>query len=163
MIEIVAAMEDLTRAIGKGGMIPWRLPEDMERFKSLTSGHKVIMGRKTYESIPPKFRPLPNRTNIVVSRAWSTGDDVIIARSPREALEIVGPNETGFVIGGGEIYAATLPFASKIHLTVVQYSGVDGDAFFPALDIHWVCLKVERSLNPRNQFPVSYLTYVHLR
>ena len=118
--------------IGRDGRIPWRLPEDMVRFRELTMGHPVVMGRKTWETLPDRFRPLPGRGNVVVTRNpdWSTqGADR--AGSIQDALELVASEPQVFVIGGGEIYTAALPYADELLLTEID-ADVEGDTTFPA-------------------------------
>ncbi len=118
--------------IGRDGGIPWRLPEDMARFRELTMGHPVVMGRRTWESLPDQFRPLPGRGNVVVTRNsdWSAqGADR--AGSIDEALRLLDSEQHVFVIGGGEIYAAALPFADELLLTEID-ADVEGDTTFPA-------------------------------
>lgn len=132
-VTIIAAIGKDTRALGKNGDLLWHLPEDMKRFKELTTGHTVIMGRKTWESLPEKFRPLPNRTNIVITRDSSyvvTG--ATIAHSLPEAIEKARAIEHAeiFIIGGAQIYAEALPLANRLYLTLVD-SEVQGDVFFP--------------------------------
>lgn len=120
--------------IGRGGTIPWWLPEDVAHFKALTTGHAVVMGRKTWESIPDRFRPLPGRRNVVVTRNpdWSA-EGAERAGSLEEALRLVEDAERVFVIGGAEIYAAALPLADELLLTEIDLE-VEGDTFFPAWD-----------------------------
>jgi dihydrofolate reductase len=120
--------------IGRDGGIPWRLPEDMARFKALTTGHAVVMGRRTWESLPDRFRPLPERRNVVVTRnsGW-TADGAERAESFDHALQLVANEPRVFVIGGGEIYAAALPLADELLLTEIDLD-VEGDAFFPSFD-----------------------------
>ena len=120
--------------IGRDGGIPWRLAEDMQRFRSLTTGHPVVMGRRTWESLPDRFRPLPGRGNVVVTRnsEWSAqGADR--AGSIEEALGLLESEARVFVIGGGEIYAAALPFADELVLTEID-AEIEGDTTFPAWD-----------------------------
>ncbi len=133
MVNIIVAVAD-NWCIGKNGALPWRIPEDMKRFKELTSGHPVIMGRKTWESLPEEFRPLPNRTNIVVTRQsdYHLPTGVELAVSLEQALTN-HEREDVFVIGGAQIYAAALPLAQHLYVTHVAKT-VDGDAFFPAID-----------------------------
>ncbi len=133
-ISIIVALGDKTRAIGKNGGLIWQIPEDIKRFKELTLNHPVIMGRKTWESIPEKFRPLKNRMNIVITR---NSDFVAIgaikAESFERALEIAVKSPGSgkiFVIGGAEIYSQALQAADTLHLTLVQ-SDEKGDVFFP--------------------------------
>ena len=118
--------------IGRDGGIPWRLPEDMERFRSLTMGHPVVMGRHTWESLPDQFRPLPGRGNVVVTRNpdWSAqGADR--AGSIEEAFDLLESESQVFVIGGGEVYAAALPSADELVLTEID-ADIEGDATFPS-------------------------------
>lgn len=132
MISLVVAMAR-NRTIGAGGRLPWHLPEDLKRFKAVTTGHPIVMGRKTFESIG---RPLPGRTNIVVTRdAAKTIPGCVVAGSLDEALAKasapgVPGNEEVCVIGGGEIYRQALPRADRLYLTLIDRD-VDGDAFFP--------------------------------
>jgi dihydrofolate reductase len=120
--------------IGRDGTIPWRLPEDMQRFRALTMGHPVVMGRRTWESLPDAYRPLPGRRNVVLTRnpEWS-GEGAVRAGSLEEALELVGEARDVFVIGGAELYAASLPLADELVLTELD-ADVEGDTFFPAFD-----------------------------
>ncbi|MFD1811096.1 dihydrofolate reductase [Rhodococcus gannanensis] len=123
--------------IGRDNAIPWRIPEDMAAFKAVTSGHPVIMGRRTWDSLPPRFRPLSDRRNIVVTRdrEWSA-DGAEVVHSVDDALALAGTGET-WVMGGGEIYAATLDRADRLVVTEVDLD-VDGDAYAPALGPEWV-------------------------
>ncbi|MBD0861337.1 dihydrofolate reductase [Gordonia sp. zg691] len=125
-------------AIGRGNTIPWRVPEDMARFKQLTLGHPVVMGRKTWDSLPPRFRPLPGRENIVVTRNadWSA-DGATVARSIDEALALAGDVETVGVIGGGEIYRAALKFATELCVTEIDVDVEGADAFAPEIAGEW--------------------------
>lgn len=125
------------RAIGSKSQLLWNLPEDLKRFKTLTTGHPVIMGRKTWESIPPKFRPLPGRTNIVITKnnAYEAPGAVIANsfESARATAEQAAGAEETFVIGGGEIYEEALPHVSRLYLTLVD-DDKDGDTFFPSYE-----------------------------
>ena len=129
IVLVVAAARN--GVIGKDGAIPWRLPEDMKRFKALTLGHAVVMGRKTWDSLPPKNRPLPGRRNLVVTRDtnWQAEG------AERVTLEAVLAGDV-FVIGGAEIYRAALPLAGRIELTEVQ-GDFDGDAHFTFDRAQW--------------------------
>lgn len=119
--------------IGIENRLPWHLPEDLKHFKALTTGNAVIMGRKTWESLPPKFRPLPERLNIVVTRDRGyVADGATVAHSLPEAVAAAGDRKA-FVIGGAEIYAQALPLATRLEITEVD-ADIPGDAFFPALD-----------------------------
>jgi dihydrofolate reductase len=116
---------DRSRLIGDGGKLPWHLPEDMKRFKALTEGGIVLMGRKTYESIPDRFRPLSNRVNVVVSRSWTESPEpgVVVFSSPEEAVQWAraeAGERTIWVIGGAELYQQLLPVCDEVHLTLVN-------------------------------------------
>ncbi len=123
-ILIIAAL-DRNRVIGRDGKLPWHCPEDLKRFKRLTTGHVVLMGRKTYESLG---KPLPHRRNVVVSSRQIEG--VESYRSLSEALESLGDVETLFIIGGGEVFRQALPLADGMHLTIIEGEH-EGDTFFP--------------------------------
>jgi dihydrofolate reductase len=129
-VSVVAAVAR-DGVIGRDGGIPWRIPEDMARFRELTTGHAVVMGRRTWESLPDQFRPLPGRDNVVVTRNpdWSAhGADR--AGSVEDALELLDSAPRVFVIGGGEIYAAALQFADELLLTEID-AAIEGDTIFP--------------------------------
>ena len=136
---IVAVAEN--GVIGKDNDLIWHLPNDMRFFKETTTGHHVIMGRKNFESIPHKYRPLPNRTNIVITRRSDyKAEGCIVVHSVEEALEVAknnGDNEA-FIIGGGQIYRIALEkdLVDKIYITKVHHS-FDGDTFFPELSNKW--------------------------
>jgi dihydrofolate reductase len=135
-ISLIAATGQ-NRELGKDGRLLWRLPNDMQRFKELTTGHPVIMGRKTWESLPQMFRPLPGRTNIVVTRqvGYDAPGAVVVDGLPDAflaAADAPGANET-FVIGGGELYALALPYATHLYLTLVDVTA-DADTFFPSYE-----------------------------
>ncbi len=125
--------------IGRGGELPWHLPSDLKRFKELTIGHAVIMGRRTYESLPAKVRPLPGRLNVVVSASGNVGGDgAVVASSLEEAVSVAGND--AFVIGGAQIYQQALPLADAVELTLVE-DAIDGDVRFPlgAIGSEWDC------------------------
>ncbi len=126
--------------IGKDGTMPWQLPEDLAHFKQLTHGSPVIMGRKTWDSLPPRFRPLPGRTNIVVTRQENWNEmGAQRSSSLREALQIAEQSKpaTVWVIGGAQIYAQALPLAQRVEVTEIAQD-FDGDAFAPELGLEWV-------------------------
>ena len=135
MITLIAALAK-NGVIGKDNALPWHLPEDLKHFKQLTTGHAVIMGRKTWESLPERFRPLPGRLNIVVTRsAEYQAHGATVVHSLEDAAK-VGPADTAaqrFVIGGAELYAHALPLAQRLELTEIDIE-VEGDARFPAFD-----------------------------
>ncbi len=125
MISIIAALDE-RRGIGKNGQLPWQLPEDLKRFKEITTGHTVIMGRKTFESIG---KPLPNRTNIIITNNLDfQAQDITIAYSLDEALEKAKGDV--FIIGGGEIFNQAILRADKLYLTLVK-GDFNCDTFFP--------------------------------
>lgn len=118
--------------IGNKGKIPWNHPEDMAHFKELTKDGTVIMGRKTWDSLPPKFRPLPGRENIIITRNKQfEADNAIVVNSVTEAI-LNASRETVWVIGGEEIYKQALQFVSEIHVTVI-HEDYEGDAYAPIL------------------------------
>ncbi len=131
MISIIAALAE-NRVIGVNNTLPWRLPNDLKHFRRLTTGHAIVMGRKNYESIG---KPLPERTNIVVTRNRDYRvDGCLIAHSLDEALRLAGGDPEIFVIGGAEIYREALPRADRLYLTQV-HAVVEGDTFFPEIDL----------------------------
>lgn len=123
--------------IGRDGTMPWHLPEDLAHFKRTTASHPVIMGRKTWDSLPARFRPLPGRANIVVTRqtAWSK-IGAQRASSLREALQLCENAEQVWVIGGAQIYAQALPLADELAVTEID-ADVEGDAHAPAIGPEW--------------------------
>lgn len=123
--------------IGKDGIMPWHLPEDLAHFKQLTHGCPVVMGRKTWDSLPPKFRPLPGRTNIVITRNndWQA-EGAQRAASLEEALRQAMPAPDIWVIGGAQIYAQAEPLASRAEVTEIAQD-FEGDAHAPALGPAW--------------------------
>jgi len=121
--------------IGVDNRLPWHLPADLQHFKALTLGNTVIMGRKTWESLPAKFRPLPGRRNVVVTRDGSyRAEGAVVALSLPAAIEAAETGEA-FVIGGAELYAAALPLADRLELTEID-AAFEGDTHFPAIDPH---------------------------
>ena len=132
-IVIIAAVAK-NRVIGKDNTLIWNIPEDMAHFKALTSGQTVIMGRKTWESLPPRFRPLPGRRNIVISRqADFAAPGAELAASLEAALQLAAPAETAFIIGGEQIYRQAMAVADRLEITEVDLEP-EGDAWFPAID-----------------------------
>ena len=132
--------------IGKNGDLPWRLAEDLKWFKKITMGHVVLMGRKTWDSLP---FPLPGRKNWVISRSLEKKEGMQVFRSIEKAEENLQPEEQIFVIGGGEIYAQTLSKCREIYVTEVLQSIEDGDAFFPSFEKDF---KVEEILDENEAF-----------
>ncbi len=133
VLALIAALAR-NRVIGIDNRMPWHLPEDMKFFRETTRGRPVIMGRKTWESLPDAFRPLPGRLNIVVSRnAGYRPTGATVVGSLPDALAAAGAAEVVFVIGGAELFRQTLPLADRLLLTEVDQD-FDGDAFFPDFD-----------------------------
>lgn len=133
-LALIAAI-DRQRAIGRGGELLWHEREDQRHFRAMTMGCPVIMGRKTWDSLPAKFKPLPGRRNIVVTRnaAWQA-DGAEAVPSLAAALALTARADKVFVIGGGELYASALPFADELLLTEIDASFDGSDTFFPPLD-----------------------------
>ena len=127
-ISIIAAIAE-NNVIGKDNDLIWYISEDLKRFKALTSGHPIIMGRKTYESLP--FKPLPKRKNIVISNNSNLNfDGAIVVNTPEEALQNCNDEDEVFICGGASIYEYFLPKANKMYLTEVHFE-FEGDTFFP--------------------------------
>jgi dihydrofolate reductase len=144
--------------IGKDNTIPWHIPEDMAHFKQLTQGCPVIMGRKTWDSLPPRFRPLPGRTNIVVTRQsdWQAEGAQPAASLPA-ALALCDGQQTIWVIGGAQIYAQALPLADCIEVTEIEQD-FDGDAVAPALGAEWVATARSHHVSAKG-LPFSFVTF----
>ena len=153
-ITIVAAIAK-NGVIGRDNTLPWRLPEDMKRFKALTMGQAVLMGRKTWESLPDKFRPLPGRFNMVVPpNANYSAEGAAVVTSIDDALRAVGDENEVFVIGGAEIYRLALPRAHRLQLTEINVE-FDGDTYFPSVAREqWA--ETARDHHPANDIPFSY-------
>lgn len=153
---IAAAAEN--NVLGKDNQLIWHISEDLKRFKRLTQGHAVIMGRKTFESLT---KALPNRINIILTRNQNyKAKDAFVAHTPEAALELAGDDPVPFIIGGGEIYSLFLPLANAIELTSVHHA-FEGDAFFPEIDTSkWVLSHQEKQEATDGQpYAFSYLTY----
>ena len=154
MIVIIVA-KSKNNCIGKDGTIPWNIPEDLAFFKKMTTGHTVIMGRKTWESLPKKYKPLPNRKNIVITtqKDYTVPEGVDIIHDTTDIPNLY-PETTRFIIGGAQIYAKTADMANVLYITGVDML-VDGcDTFFPHLDMsQWVRV----ACNQGNNF--SIITY----
>ncbi|MFA8434009.1 MAG: dihydrofolate reductase [Marinifilaceae bacterium] len=152
-IIVAASRNDV---IGKDNDLIWHLSSDLKRFKSLTTGHHIIMGRKTFESIG---KPLPNRTSIIITRQKDYSvDGCIVVNSLEEALSQVENEEEVFIIGGGSIYQEALEKADKIYLTRVHHD-FDGDTFFPKLNAKdWESVAREDHMpDEKNPFPYSFI------
>ncbi|MBC9798138.1 dihydrofolate reductase [Sinomicrobium weinanense] len=158
MVTIIAAAAE-NNALGKDNDLVWHLPDDFKRFKSLTTGHHIIMGRKTFESFP---KPLPNRTHIVVTRQKDyQGEGCITVHSIEEALQLAREDDQPFIIGGGEIYKLGMPYADKIELSRV-HAGFEADTFFPEIDLNqWELITSEyHPKDEKHQYDFTYLTYI---
>lgn len=138
---IVAVAED--RAIGDKGNLLWHLSSDLKRFKAITTGHTIIMGRKTYDSLPNGA--LPNRRNIVISRQLKSLKDAEVYSDIDEALKATSDEDIVYILGGGEIYKKTFPRADELHITLVHKSYPEADTRFPEWKLtDWNILKQER-------------------
>ncbi len=154
---IVAAAEN--DAIGKGNKLIWHLSNDLKRFKSLTSGHHIIMGRKTFESFP---KPLPNRTHVVITRQadYKAPQGVILVNSLEDAINVSKSDAQPFIIGGGQIYKQALSLADKIELTRVHHD-FEADTFFPKIDstVWKETANVFHKKDEEHDYEFSFLTY----
>lgn len=155
-VSMIWAM-DQNRVIGLRNKIPWRLPADMAYFKRTTTGHSVVMGRKTYESIG---KPLPNRTNIVLTRdPHYRAEGCRIVHSPQEAIAAAEGDEL-FVMGGAEVYALFFPYADRLLSTLID-AKFEGDSFFPDYDpSEWVeTARIPGMVDDKNVYPHTFLVY----
>ncbi len=156
-LTLIAAMAK-NRVIGKDNDLIWHFPEDLKHFKSLTSGHHVIMGRKTFESVG---RPLPKRVNIIITRQKDyQAEGCKIAGSLEEALAMVENDDQPFIVGGAEIYKQSLNFANTIELTLIE-AEYEGDTFFPEFDPSiWKLARGEKKeADDKHAHPYEFLTY----
>ncbi|SFU50564.1 dihydrofolate reductase [Pustulibacterium marinum] len=157
MLTMIAAAAE-NNALGKDNDLAWHLPDDFKRFKKLTSGHHIIMGRKTFESFP---KPLPNRTHIVITRKKDYNPDgCIVVNSLEEAISKIENDETPFIIGGGEIYKLSMATADAIELTRV-HGTFDADTFFPEInEKEWTLVNSEfHEKDEKHNFAFTYETY----
>ncbi|MDG2052614.1 MAG: dihydrofolate reductase [Flavobacteriaceae bacterium] len=158
MITIIAAAGS-NNELGKDNDLVWHLPKDFKRFKKLTTGHHIIMGRKTFQSFP---KPLPNRVHIVITRNTNYhAEGAIIVHSMTEALELAKDDDQAFIIGGGEIYKLGMKIADKIELTRIN-SSFEADTFFPEISSeNWKLISEEFHLkDEKHKFDFSYQTFV---
>lgn len=160
MLSLIVALTHDARVIGRAGGLPWRLSEDLKRFKRLTMGHHIVMGRKTYESIG---RPLPGRTSIVVTRQqqlFTTQPELKQRGSVAEAIALAGDDPEVFVIGGGELFREVLPLADKAYVTWVE-AHLEGDTFFPEFPTPaWKQVSDEYiPQDDKNEFPTRFCVY----
>ncbi len=156
---IVAAGEN--DEIGKDNKLIWHLKDDLRRFKELTSGHHIIMGRKTFESFP---KPLPNRRHIVITRQkdYKVPQGVIVVNTLEDALKNAAADQQPFIIGGGQIYSQAMPYAQKIELTRVHHEFEGADTFFPKIDpAVWKEIDCEtHDQDEEHDYAFSFFTYV---
>ena len=147
-------------AIGKDNALPWHLPEDLRHFKNTTSGKAVIMGRKTWESLPAAFRPLPGRLNIVLTRdRHYIAGGATVAHTLPAALALLPADDEGFVIGGAELYQQALPLAQRLVLTEIDCEVAGADAFFPDFAAHQWC-QLSREEHVSGQSPALHFAFV---
>jgi len=161
MKSIVVAY-DVERTIGLNGRMPWEgeLPADLRHFKELTEGFPVIMGSRTYYSLPDFARPLSNRQNIVLSRSIEEIEGADVVHDLDEAYEIAGEN--AFIIGGADVYRQALPTVNRVFATEIMARTIGGDAFFPALPKKdWEMSDIQDfEAAGRNKYPYSFITYL---
>ncbi len=155
MLSIIVAVSE-NNVIGKDNDLIWHLPRDLKHFKDTTTGHYIIMGRKTFES---NGRPLPNRTNVIITRDKNyTAEGCIVVHSLEEAIKKAENDSEPFIIGGGKIYEQALPSVDRIYLTKIHHS-FDGDTYFPELDMNEWVVTDKRDFEPdeKNRYPFSIL------
>ena len=155
IVSIVVAISE-NNAIGKNNQLLWYLPADLKHFKNITTGHTVIMGRKTYESVG---KPLPNRRNIIITRQDITIEGCEVVKSIEDALALCADEEEVFIVGGADIYRQSMHLTNRIYLTVVHQK-FDADSFFP--EIHydeWLETEQEdHEPDEKNKLPYSFIT-----
>ncbi|WP_282031644.1 dihydrofolate reductase [Winogradskyella eximia] len=157
----IIVAEGENNAIGKDNDLIWHLSDDLKRFKSLTNGHHIIMGRKTFESFP---KPLPNRTHIVITRQkdYSAPSGVIVVNSLDDAIDAARKDKQPFIIGGGEIYKQAMPLVDKLEITRVHASFENADTFFPVIDeTRWKEVsRTTHDADEKHAYAFSFVTYV---
>ena len=157
MIVIIAAIAE-NNALGLNNQLIWHLPNDFKRFKSLTTGHFIVMGRKTFESFP---KPLPNRTHVIITRQKNYNPEgCIVVNSLKEAIDSCPKDEIVYIIGGGEIYTQSIVIADKIEITRVHHA-FQADTYFPEIDLKKWRLTFEEfhSKDEKHQYDFSFQTY----
>lgn len=157
-IAYVVAMDE-NRVIGRDNDLPWRLPDDMRWFREKTLGKPCIMGRKTYDSLPDRFRPLPGRLNIVVTRNSDyQALGAVVVHSVDEALQAAGDVEEVIIVGGGDLFRRLMPVVDRLYLTQVR-GAVGGDVFFPPVDLsQWhETYRQEHPADERHPLPFTWL------
>ena len=155
-LSIIVAIAN-NQVIGVNNTLPWHLPEDLKRFRALTTGHHIIMGRKTYESLG---RLLPGRTTVIVTRNKRYQlEGALIAHSLEAAVALCKNDDEVFLIGGAELYQDGLKLANKLYITEVDLT-VDGDAFFPEFDLNLWQVASREAHTSAQDLPFSYITYI---
>lgn len=160
-LSIIVAMSE-NRVIGRNNQLPWHLPADLKRFKQLTTGHAVVMGRKTFDSIG---KPLPNRRNIVITRDKTFhAEGIDVAHGLDEAIALVKDQDEVFIAGGAEIFREAAGGADRMYITLV-HAEVEGDVFFPEIDwSEWALIEDEKhEADQKNAFPMSFRRYERVR
>ncbi|RKR09709.1 dihydrofolate reductase [Flavobacterium sp. 90] len=158
MIIMIAAVAE-NNALGKNNELVWHLPNDFKRFKSLTTNHHIIMGRKTFESFP---KPLPNRVHVIITRQTDYNPEgCIVVDSIEKAIAACPENEDSYIIGGGEIYNLGLPYADIIEITKVHHT-FEADTFFPKInDREWQLVETEENFkDDKHLYDYTYETYI---
>jgi dihydrofolate reductase len=158
MIILIAAVAE-NNALGKNNDLLWHLPKDFKRFKEITSGHHIIMGRKTFESFP---KPLPNRTHVIITRQKNyIYEGCIVVQDLEKAIAVCPKNETIFVIGGGEIYSQSIHLADQLDITRVHHS-FEADVYFPEIDLTiWeLTSEVFNSKDEKHLYDYTFQTFV---
>lgn len=161
-ISLIAALSK-NRVIGKNNDLPWHLPDDMKYFMQTTKGHHVILGRKNYDSLPEKFKPLPNRTNIVVTHQKDfKANGCVIVHSIQDAIELAKKNNESevFIIGGAEIYKLGLPASHRLYLTEIDAT-IEGDTYFPEFKkVEWTeTSRLHHSADERHKYAFDFVVY----
>lgn len=157
MLSLIVAVDE-NNLIGNKNQLPWHLPADLKYFKSLTTGHPIIMGRKTFQSIG---KPLPNRRNIIITRNKNfVAEGCEFFFDLKEAIKSCITNQECFVIGGAELFRMALPIADRLYLTKIHHS-FEGDTHFPAIkNVDWELISEEKhSPDEKNKYSYSFLVY----
>ena len=158
MVIMIAAVAE-NNALGKNNNLLWHLPNDFKRFKQITSGHHIIMGRKTFESFP---KPLPNRTHVIITRQNDFEyEGCVVVQNIEKAISVCPINENLYIIGGGEIYQQSISFADQLDITRVHHS-FDADVYFPEIDpeIWELTSETYHSKDERHLFDYTFQTFV---
>ncbi len=158
MIILIAAVAE-NNALGNNNDLLWHLPKDFKRFKEITSGHYIIMGRKTFESFP---KPLPNRTHVIITRQKDYAHEgCIVVQNLEKAIEVCPKNEDIFVIGGGEIYSQSIHLADQLDITKVHHS-FEADVYFPEIDpkIWELTAEIFNSADDKHLYNYTFQTFV---